>query len=601
MTAKRRKSATAVEDRPPMEPPSSARWPGVSILVDDCGGKYYYDSETAQKAVDFFPAFLRHKDGEFAGRPFVLEDWQSELIIKPLFGWKRVADGRRRFRKAYLEIPKKNGKTQLDAGIALYIAYCDEEPGAEIMIAAADRDQAALLFDAAKAMVEDAQILLQMAELYRRSIYLPETRTSIKVVSADARTKHGPNLHCVIVDELHAQPDRDLVDTLVAGVAARRQPLVIFLTTAGDDPESICREEHDYAASVIRGDWADEQLLPVIFAPGEKDDWKLPATWAKVNPNLGKTVKLDYLEAACLEAQREPRKQNAFKRLHCNIWPDQHHVWIPLEAWDACAGAVSDPSVPASAVAAGMDLSSKIDLTCLAVLRRFKDAQAPLAVELLVHDPDDETADPERVTLNVDFRIEVDVYFWRPEATLQLAVERDKVRYDVWRDDQLLRVTPGPVVDYDKIYEDIRDEIGPAFRLKQGEIGYDPYNGTQFALQLRDKAGFSVVEVPQTVRHLSEPAKLLEALVLAKRITHNGHRILRWNVGNAAVREDKNGNIFPFKPSARKRIDGVSAMLDALNRLIVMPDLKKKRRPAKVWTPNGFVTADPMSREQPHA
>ena len=567
------------------------RWPGVSVKIDGCGGKYYYDEDAAELAVDFFPKLLRHKDGEFAGKPFRLEPWESDLIVRPLFGWKHAAgaqQGYRRFRKLYLEVPKKNGKTQLVSGICLYVGYCDGEPGAEIIIAAADRDQAALLFDAGKAMVEDSPLLLEQAEIFRRSIFLPDTRVTIRVVSADARTKHGPNLHCLAIDELHAQPNRDLVDALVAGVAARRQPLVLLLTTAGDDQESICREEHDIAANVINGTSEMETLLPVIFAAGEKDDWTSPKTWAKVNPNLGLTVKLPYLETACLEAQIEPRKQNAFKRLHCNIWPDQHHVWIPLESWDACQGAFSTET--AVAVAAGLDLSSKIDLTGMVVVLKFKDARPATPVQVLVHDPEDEEAEPERVTLNVDFRIEVHPYFWRPEATLAEASKRDRVDYGAWKQQGLLRTTPGPVVDYDQIYRDIRDEIGPLYRLKQGEIGYDPYNGTQLALQLRDKAGFTVVEVPQTTRILSEPAKLFEALVISRRVTHDGNRILRWNVGNGSVKEDKNGNIFPFKFSDRKRIDGLSAILDALSRLIVMPERRKRRR-ARLWTPAGFVDA----------
>ena len=584
------------KDLPPASPPVS-RWPGVSIAIDDCGRKYWFDEQAANDAVDFFPTFLRHKDGEFAGKPFVLEDWEAQLIVRPLFGWKHTATKLRRFRKAYIEIPKKSGKSSLAAGIALYVAYCDNEPGAELYIAAADRDQAALLFDAAKAMVEDSPILLQMAEIYRRSILLPETRVTVRVVSADARTKHGPNIHCVIIDELHAQPGRELVDTLLAGVAARRQPLAILLTTAGDDQESICREEHDYAANVINRAWVDETLLPVIFAATEKEDWTSPITWARVSPNYGRTVKQAFLEAACREAQLEPRKQNAFKRLHLNIWPDQHQVWIPLEEWDACAGTLGASEAKPVAVAAGLDLSSKLDLTCFMVALKFKDARPATKVDVMVHDPDDEDAPAEKRTLNVDFRIELHPYFWRPEATLAQAAAKDRVRYDVWRDQGLLRTTPGPVVDYDRIYEAIRDEIGPQFGLKDGEIGYDPYNATQLALQLRDKAGFTVVEVPQTVRILSEPAKLFEALVISRRVTHDGHRVLRWNVGNVAVREDKNGNIFPFKSSDRKRIDGVSALLDALSRLIVMPERRKRGR-ARLWTPAGFVDATPPAPPQ---
>ena len=538
----------------------------MTRAITDEGHAYWFDKEAADTACDFFPEYLSHHKGEFEGLPFRLEPWQRELIIRPLFGWKR-RDGVRRFRKVYIEVGKKNGKSKLAAGVALYLLYCDREPGADIVCAAADREQAALMFDDAKVMVEDSAELSSMSEVYRRSIIYAATRSSFKVVSADVRTKHGPNIHGLFIDELHAQPNRELTDTLSKGVAARKQPVTFFVTTAGSDQESVCREEHDYARHVMDGVIDDDTFLPVIFAADSADDWTVPATWTKANPSLGITVKRDYLEAECRAALAEPRKQNTFKRLHLNIWTAQDKIWIPIEAWDACQGQPDDPA-GAVAVAAGMDLSSKLDLTAFVVVLKFTDARPAESITTQLPD----ASGPMRRTLNVDFRVAVFPFFWLPEAAIRVQAEADRVPYELWTREGLLRLTPGEVVDYDRVYADIVGEIGPAFHLTQGEIGFDPYNATQLALQLRDQAGYTVVEVPQTVRHLSEPAKLFEALVRSRRLVHNGHRLLRWNVSNVAVKEDKNSNLFPFKPSARKRIDGVSAILDGLSRLIVMPE-----------------------------
>ena len=230
--------------------------------------------------------------------------------MRPLFGWKR-ADGRRRFRKAFIAVPKKNGKTHLCAGLGLYLTFCDHEEEAEVFAAAADRAQAGLVFDAAKAFVEDSAELSRLAEVLRRAITLPGEALTFKVLSADVKSKHGPNVHGLIFDELHAQPNRDLWETLTKGTASRRQPVTIAITTAGVDQESICAEEWGYALGVRAGTIPDDTTLPVVFAAKPDDDWEDPATWARANPGLGKTVPLHYLEAEVAAAKVEPRKQAA--------------------------------------------------------------------------------------------------------------------------------------------------------------------------------------------------------------------------------------------------------------------------------------------------
>lgn len=559
--------------------PAHLRWPGVSIEVDDCGGKYYFDAAAADRACSFFPLFLTHHKGEFAGQPFELAPWQSELLVRPWAGWKRRSDGLRRFRWIYLEVPKKNGKSQLASGFGLLLTFADHEPGAEVLCCAADKDNGRLVFDEAKNMVEDDEILSAQAEVFTSSIVVDSTRSAFKVLSAEARTKHGPNIHGLIIDELHAQPDRELFDTLTKGIAARRQPLVLMITTAGDDLESICYEQHEHARRVQKDQTVDETFLPVIFAaPAEGDAWRDPAVLAACNPGFGVTVKPDYIESELAKAIVEPRRQNAFKRLHANIWTQQHTAWLDVAQWEACevpalAGLGNPDKLPCFG---GLDLSSKIDLTALVLAIRVEDAAgaAPVVVEVApaAAGAEGDQAQPRRLTLN--YRVRFVPFFWMPEETLAKRVKEDAIPYDVWRDLGFLRVTPGDIVDYDLILEQIADEIGPAFGIS--EIGYDPWNASQFALNLQTK-GFTVTEVPNNYRHLSEPSKVFEALNVSGRALHDGNAVMHRCVENVAIIEDRAENIRPVKPSKKKRIDGVVGGILALSRLIVAKPPKRSR------------------------
>jgi phage terminase large subunit-like protein len=366
------------------------------------------------------------------------------------------------------------------------------------------------------------------------------------------------------------KPDRELYDTLAKGVAARRQPIVVLITTAGDDQDSVCYEEYEYAKRVMAGVIEDETYLPVVFEAEEEDDWRLPATWAKSNPSLDVTVKRDYLEAECRAAIAEPRKQGAFKRLHLNVWTRQSEVWIPVEWWKAC------PPLPASLtglpVAGGLDLSSTTDLTAFVLAFRLPPTTAE-APKVEVAEIDAAGAPVKRV-LSVNYDLAVIPYLWMPEDRLRERSKEDGIDYGVWVRAGHLRTTPGSVVDYDFIFRAIVDEIAPRYRLKQ--IGYDPWNALQFALQL-EKAGFEPVEVRQGPRTLSAPCKVLHALTKARRVHHDGNHAMTWCVANAAVKEDENENIRPVKTNPKKRIDGVVAAVTALSRLMVLPERRVGR------------------------
>lgn len=569
-------------------PPPTDRWPGVTVDIDDAGGKFRFEPEQAKRVCDWFPRFCSHSKGQFAGQKFQLLDYQVELILRPLFGWVRASDGTRRFRKAFIEIPKKNGKTQLIAGLALYMLLADSEPGAEVYVAAADREQARILFRAASAMVEASPALQKRVIVYRNQIVRRDDATAFfQVLSADASTKHGPNIHCLIIDELHAQPDRELFETLTRGIIARRQPLILLITTAGDDDESICFEEYEYAKRVLSGSIQDETHLPVIFEADTKADWTLPATWYAVNPGLGHTISEDAIRNLALEAVNEPRKRNDFLRYHTNRWTNQATAWIPVEWWDACEEPWPSDEVlkKATAAAIGIDMSQKIDLTAADTVFQLpldnpKDA---VVLETKTEQPDGSIVKREH---SLNYKIAILPAFWLPEDTVNERARQDNIRYDVYAEQEapaggkLLNVTDGAVIDSDAIVRYIkhpngrkepRDLVTRFPMLNQADIGYDPAFATEVGIALRDRCGFGarVVEVLQNYKYMSEACQVFEALVKAKRVIHGGHRLLRWNLENVAIKTDDAGRIRPVKPKkATKRIDGIVAAIIALSLLI---------------------------------
>lgn len=567
------------------------RWPGVTIPIDEAGGTYHFDHALADRVCDFFPRFCSHSKGSLAGKgswagqPFELLDYQKALILRPLFGWVRQ-DGTRRFRKAYIEIPKKNGKTQLIAGLGLYMLLGDREPGAEVYVAAADREQAAILFRAASAMVEANPYLKKRCIVFRNEIRRVDDPTAFfKVLSKEAATKHGPNIHCLIIDELHAQPDRELFETLTRGIIARSQPLILLITTAGDDDESICFEEYDYAKRVLSGTIQDAQHLPVIFEAGPDEDPFDPAVLARVNPALGATVDREVLMGLATEAKNEPRKLNDFLRYHTNRWVNQALAWIPIDWWDACEPdaitrytdwlTARTPHLVTLPCAAGLDLAQKIDLACFMVV--FREVIPELLPAITVEAVTTEADQPVTKRIELNYRVVLVPFFWIPEETMREREKIDGVPYAYWHELGLVTPTEGAIIDYSRIYADITTKILPMFpRLKQGILGYDPAFATDLASKLRDKGGLQVLEVLQNYTHLSEPSYLFEALVKSQRVAHGGHRILRNHVETVAIKMDDARRIRPVKPKkAAKHIDGVVATLMGLKVLRAVPDRPK--------------------------
>jgi phage terminase large subunit-like protein len=522
--------------------------PGYDPFVT--AGDAWFDPVLGQKVLDFFGECLRHVEGALAGQPFKLEPWE-QAILANLFGWQRIDRlGRqvRRYRETLIYIPRKNGKTPLAAGICNYCLFCDNEPGAQIYSAAAEKEQAALLFRHAKGMIEQEPELDARAIIYRalKSVALKgDPASTYKVLSAEANTKHGGNSHLVLIDELHAQPNRDLVDVLLTSMASanRRQPLIVYITTADFARPSICNEKHDYACKVRDGVIPDPSFLPVIYEATPADDWTVPATWKKVNPNLGVSVSLEYLERECQRARETPAYENTFKRLHLNMKTEQDVRWLGIDKWDACAGAIKVAELGGRPCYAGLDLASTTDLAALVLL--FPSDGEPIDYDVLP-------------------------FFWIPTEGARRREHRDRVPYETWARDGLITATEGDVVDYDRIRARI-NELGQAYHVK--EIAIDRWNSTQLATQLAGD-GFEIFGFGQGFASMSAPTKELETLILGGRIRHGGHPVLRWNASNVSVETDAAGNVKPSKKKSTEKIDGIVALIMALGRAMVSPSVE---------------------------
>ena len=493
--------------------------------------EYWFDCKAANHACEFFERFLKHSQGRWAGCRFELLPWERKTIRR-IFGWKR-RDGTRKYRRVYLEIAKKNGKSTFAAGIALYLLVADHEPGATVYSAAGDIEQAALVFEMAKTMVEMSPELRKFIKPFRRSLVVRRTRSVYRVISAEAKTKHGPNISGIVFDELHVQPNRELWDALTAGVAARRQPLIVAITTAGYDRNSICWEQHEYARRVIRNPKMDPSFLGVIFAAGEKDDWTSPRTWAKANKSLGVTITKEYLAGECARAKQSPAYQNTFKRLNLNIWTSQESRWIPMDAWKKCGGPIALEGLAGKTCYGGLDLASSIDIAALVL--DFPDEEG------------NHTLLP---------------FFWVPAENMRERGLRDRVDYELWARQGYITATPGNVIDYAFIRSRVK-ELAGVFNVR--EIAFDSWGAVQITQEL-EAEGLTVVPFRQGYRSLSAPTKELMRLLLGGNIRHGGNPVLAWMADNVMVRTDPAGNIKPDKGRSKEKIDGIVAMIMALDR-----------------------------------
>ena len=497
----------------------------------------YYDKEYADFAVAFIES-LCHTKGTWAGKRFELMDWQ-EQIIRDLFGILKP-NGYRQFNTAYIEIPKKNGKSELAAAVALLLTCGDGEQRAEVYGAAADRQQASIVFDVAADMVRMCPALNKRVKILasqKRLIYEP-TNSFYQVLSAEAYSKHGFNVHGVVFDELHSQPNRKLYDVLTKGSGdARMQPLFFLITTAGTDTHSICYEVHQKAQDIIDGRKIDPTFYPVIYGADDTEDWTSPKVWKKCNPSLGETIGMDKVKTACESAKQNPGEENSFRQLRLNQWVKQAVRWMPMDKWDKCAFAVNEEQLEGRVCYGGLDLSSTTDITAF----------------VLVFPPLDE-----------EDKYIILPYFWIPEDTLDLRVKRDHVPYDVWERQGYLQTTEGNVVHYGYI-EKFIEELGKKFNIR--EIAFDRWGAVQMVQNL-EGMGFTVVPFGQGFKDMSPPTKELMKLTLEQKLAHGGHPVLRWNMDNIFIRTDPAGNIKADKEKSTEKIDGAVATIMALDRAI---------------------------------
>ena len=496
-----------------------------------------FDEAKAQRAVEFIRC-LKHTKGRWRGQAFDLLPWQ-ETIIRDVFGTVKE-DGFRQYNTAYVEIPKKNGKSELAAGVALYMTCGDNEWGAEVYGCASDRQQASIVFDVAVDMVDQCPALkkrIKPVMSVKRLVYKP-TNSFYQVLSAEAYTKHGLNVHAVIFDELHSQPNRELFDVMTKGSGdARTQPLFFLITTAGTDRHSVCFEQHQKAEDILCGRKIDLTFYPVIYGASDDADWTSEEVWHQANPSLGHTIDIGKVRNACMSARDNPAEENIFRQLRLNQWVKQSTRWMQMEKWDACAFPVDEGELLGRECYGGLDLSSSIDITAF----------------VLVFPPRD---DAEKYVFLP--------YFWIPEENMMRRVRRDHVPYDVWEKQGVLETTEGDVIHYGFI-ENFIDNLGKKFRIK--EIAFDRWGAVQMVQNL-EGLGFTVVPFGQGFKDMSPPSKRLMELVLEKNIAHGGHPVLRWMMDNIFIRTDSAGNIKPDKEKSTEKIDGAVAAIMALDRAI---------------------------------
>jgi len=530
-------------------------------------GEFWFDEVAADKAAGFFPKYLRLSEGEWAGQPFHLAGWQENDIIRPLFGWK-CADGTRRYRRCFVWVPRKNGKTELAAGVALLALLGDGEPAGQVFSIASDASQAALVFTKATNMVARSPWMSENLTSLKNSIYCPQLNASFRPLSGKPTGKHGLSMSGLVGDEIHEWRSGDLYTFVHDSAAARRQPIEFLISTAGTKG-THGEEVYEECVRIKSGEVEDPSTLVVIYAADAEDDWTKPEVWAKANPNLNVSVKLEGpsgLAAACRLAQQLPRLENDFKRYRLNMWTEQAVRWLPIAGiddegrrfgWDHCVGPVSWQAMEASLFGrrafGGLDLSATQDLSAW-----------------VLWFPGEDPNDLPKVLAR----------FFKPADLIKAHTKRDRVPYDRWVQEGALIATPGNVIDYAFIREQIfRD----AERYRIANIGIDRWNATQMSVELMQE-GLPVEFFGQGFASLSAPSKELERLVLSNGFEHGGHPILRRHAQAVAVETDAAGNIKPAKSKSAQRIDGIAGLVTAIG----VSDKDQGPAPVSPWEDPNF-------------
>jgi len=491
--------------------------------------KYFYDKQAAEKAISFIERFITHTKGELSGKPLLLENWQKE-IVGNIFGWKDKKTNLRKYRTVFIEVPRKNGKTTLCAAIGIYMLFADSERGAEIYAAAGDRNQAGIVFEIAKGMILQSPELSSRGKVFRNSITNESKGNFFQAISSDSKTKHGFNANCILFDELHTQPNRDLWDTLTTSTGARREPLTIAITTAGYDRQSICFEVYSYAKKVRDGVIEDDSFYPVIYEADVDDDITSEEVWKKANPNYGVSLRKDYMQRESKRAVDLPSYQNTFKRLMLNIWTESQTKWIGHDEWMECYQDFDYSTLDGMECWGGLDLASTRDISAFVLL------------------------------FNVDGKFIVQPHIFIPKENAKKRSDRDGVNYLEWIRDGHIYGTEGDVQDYNFIRAKI-NELSKKYRIQS--IAYDRWGASQIVIDLQND-GAKMDPFGQGFVSMSMPTKALEIEIIAKNIIHNNNPAMNWMLSNVALQEDPAGNIKVAKNKSKEKVDGIVALIMAL-------------------------------------
>ena len=537
-----------------------------------------YSQELADHAVEFISQ-LCHTKSEWAGKPFVLLDWQ-EQIIRDIFGIVDRKDGSRQFRTAFIEIPKKQGKSELAAAVALYLLCADQEFGAEIYGCANDRNQALIVFNVARDMVLLNPHLRSVCDINntaKRIIYRP-TRSHYTAISSVVENKFGLNVHGVIFDELLGQTNRGLYDTMTRGAGvARKQPLNFVITTAGYDKNSICWDVHNKALDILEKRKIDGSFYPVVYAAKLNDDWTSEEVWRQVNPSLDVTVSMKNMLLEFNAAKEDPALEMKFRRDFLCQWTNAEVRWIPMDKYDLGNAPIDMEKLKGRECYGGLDLADSDDI----------------AAFVLIFPP-----------VENDPNYYVIPHFWIPEEGMHRRVRIHHVPYDRWVKEGHLNATAGEIIYYDFIEQEI-NKLGDIYNIRQ--IGYDAWGATQMVQNL-EKMSFEMIKIRQGYFSLSRPSKEFYRLILDRKLRHGGQPVLRWMVENVHIETDAVANIMPSKKKSREKIDGVVAAVMSLDLAIRQEDKRRGNAGITVYDPttdtiirNGKVVEEPERKVETDA
>ena len=490
------------------------------------------------RVIKFIESFCVGTEGEYDGKPFILEPWSAALLYI-LYGWQWT-DGRRRFKYAYCEIGRGNLKSTLASALCIYELI--SERGANVYTAATDRATAKVVFDTAALMVSKSPALRKRIKSYRNNLHITGTAAKFEPCSSEAKTLFSHSRPSfVVLDELHVHPTPEVWDAFVSSLGKRKNSMLFAITNSGYDRNSVCWKQREYSLKVLQGIVPDDTWFAFVCGLDDGDDWEDESLWIKANPSLGVAVSLDDMRAQALKAREDPSALNQFLRFRLSIWTSNLSVWMPMPAWDACNEAVDPEALKGRQCFAGLDLSTTTDIS---------------AVVLLFPPCGD------------DRKWRIVPHFFLPLDNIEKRVKKDRVPYDIWEREGLFHLTQGNVIDYDVIRAKI-NELAAQYRIV--EVAYDPYNTTQIVTQLQSD-GLTAVPFRQHAESMTAPLKRLMEIVLRGELAHGGNPVMRWMANNTVVQLSATAGLMkPDKQRSREKIDGISALLDALGRAMIVP------------------------------